>query len=88
MHINIIKLNRTIKYSGVKLSVLAIRLGISRTTLWSRLNNKSEFTPEEIRSLVEALRLNEDEREEIFGISSKSNYIPKRVYHQERNDRS
>lgn len=87
MSTNLLKLNQIIKYSGVKLIVLAYKIGISRTTLWSRLHNHSEFTPEEKRLICNALHLNEQERKEIFGIRSKNNYIPKRVYHQERNDR-
>ena len=78
MSTNLFKLNQAIKYSGVKLTVLAYKIGISRTTLWSRLNNHSEFTPEEIKQICNLLHLNEKEKEQIFNIYSKRNYIPKR----------
>ena len=88
MQIDLNKLNRTIKYSGVKVSILAIKIGVSRTTLWSRLTNKSEFTPDEVVQLIKALRLNETEQKEIFNISPKNDYIPQRVYHAKRDDRN
>lgn len=67
---NLSLLKRYIEYSGMKLNVLSYKLGMSRTTLWSRLNGHSEFTSDEIRDICKVLRLNEKERENIFGTIS------------------
>lgn len=64
--VNLSLLKRYIEYSGIKLNVLSIKIGVSRTTLWSRLNGHSEFTNEEIKDICKVLRLNEKERENIF----------------------
>lgn len=69
---NIQRLQKKIKYEGLKLTVLSYKLGISRTTLWSRLNGHSEFTDAEIKDICRLLRLNEKERFEIFNIRPNS----------------
>ena len=75
--VNLSLLNRKIKYEGIKLNVISYRIGISRTTLWSRLKGKSEFTIDEIKLLCEALHLTDEETKRIMGISPKTNDIPK-----------
>ena len=60
-------LRRKIEYDGIKVTVLSYRMGISRTTLWSRLHDKSEFKPDEEKDICRVLRLNEEERISIFG---------------------
>lgn len=77
---NLQKLIQKIEYDGVKLSVLSYKIGVSRTTLWSRLTGRSMFTPDEIKCLCKALRLNEEERHEIFNINTND-----RVLYQSRN---
>ncbi len=70
--VNLSLLKRYIEYSGIKLSVLSIKIGVSRTTLWSRLNGRSEFTSEEIKDICKVLRLNEKERQNIFNTGHRS----------------
>lgn len=65
---NVKRLKQKIRYEGVKLTVLSYRLGISRTTLWSRLSGHSEFTEAEVRDICRILHLNEAERFDIFYI--------------------
>ena len=77
---NLELLKRKIAYSGIKLTVLSYKLGMSRTTLWSRLNDKSEFTSDEIKDLCRILYLNEDERNKIFNKSSMRNDCRERMY--------
>lgn len=62
-------LKQHIDYAGIKYTVLAYKLGVSRTTLWSRLNNLSEFTTDEVKDLCQILRLTKSERMEIFNDS-------------------
>lgn len=65
--VNLSLLKRYIEYSGIKLSVLSYKIGVSRTTLWSRLRGDSEFTKEELKDICMVLKLNEKERKNIFG---------------------
>lgn len=49
------KIKRLIEKKGLKLMAVAKMLGISRTTLWWKLNNKSEFTRSEMQKLADIL---------------------------------
>lgn len=71
-------LKRHIEYSGIKLTVLAIKIGVCRTTLWSRLNGTSEFKSDEIKDICRVLRLNEKERITIFNTDPLRNDIQRR----------
>lgn len=67
---NVKRLKQKIAYEGIKLTILSYKLGISRTTLWSRLSGHSEFTDTEIHDICRVLHLDEKERFEIFYIRS------------------
>ena len=83
---NIKLLKQKIAYEGIKLQVISYRIGISRTTLWSRLSNRSEFTKDEIRDICLLLRLNAKEREAIFDYDPFKNDISRRKTGRYRND--
>lgn len=53
--INTKKLNDRIESLGMKKSYLADEMGISRQTLWGKITNKINFTPDEQQYLVEKL---------------------------------
>ena len=59
-------LKKTIKNRGYMLSYIAAKLDVCRQTLYSRLKGRSEFTDEEIETLVRVLRLTREERNKIF----------------------
>lgn len=63
---NSILLNYKIKSSGYRHGFLAEKLGLSRTGLYNKINNKSEFLASEIQTLSEILNLSPDERQAIF----------------------
>lgn len=63
---NSILLNYKIKVSGFRHGFLAEKLGLSRTGLYNKINNKSEFLASEIQALSEILSLSPDERQAIF----------------------
>lgn len=50
-----------IKQSGLKKGYLAEKIGVSRTTFYALLRNKSEFKASQIRTLCEVLGVNDDE---------------------------
>lgn len=55
--------------SGLKINYLASKIGrdgITRTSLTSKINNKSQFKVDEMLSLCELLGLTETERNDIF----------------------
>ena len=60
------KLDETIKNSGIKMIALSEKSGISRQTLYNRLDGIGEFTASEIVGITNALRLSQEEREAIF----------------------
>lgn len=63
---NSILLNYKIKVSGFRHGFLADKLGLSRTGLYNKINNKTEFLASEIQVLSEILNLSPDERQAIF----------------------
>lgn len=63
---NSILLNYKIKVCGFRHGFLAKKLGLSRTGLYNKINNKSEFLASEIQILSDILKLSPDERQEIF----------------------
>ena len=52
--------------SGLKITSIAEKAGISRETLYNRLNGCGEFKASEITSLTIVLNLSKEERDEIF----------------------
>ena len=63
---NIALLKEKINESGIKMTVLSEKTGISRETLYNRFNENGEFKASEIVSLTCALNLSKEERDEIF----------------------
>lgn len=64
--VNLKKLNETIKESGITMTALSRKSGVSRQTLYNRLDGVGEFTASEIVGVTAALRLSQEERESIF----------------------
>lgn len=59
-------LKETIQDRGVKVSVLADKMGISRQSLHLKLNGERSFDQGEIMAIKTNLRLSDDEFMEIF----------------------
>lgn len=59
-------LKKAIKNSGLSVIFIAEKMGITRQTLYNRMNNKSEFFAHEIEILTQLLKLGRTERDEIF----------------------
>ena len=59
-------LRRKIKDSGVTITAVADRIGVTRETLYNRLDGKSEFKASEISCLTNMLRLKKAEQDAIF----------------------
>lgn len=60
------KLNKVITESGMKITVIAKRLGITREGLYKKLNNKTEFKASEILAMQRILNLTNEDRDLIF----------------------
>lgn len=52
--------------SGLKISHIAERLGLSREGLYKKLNGETEFKASEIMQMKTILRLSNERRDEIF----------------------
>lgn len=59
-------LKTKIKESGITITSIAKKSGMSRETLYNRLKGKGEFNASEIVVLTEILHMNKEERDEIF----------------------
>ena len=59
-------LKERISDSGMTMVSVAKKAGISRVTLYNRLNGKGEFIAPEIVGLTKALNLSKTDRENIF----------------------
>lgn len=59
-------LRKKIKDSGITVTAVADKLGVSRETLYNRMDGKSEFKASEIACLTDMLRLKKDEQDSIF----------------------
>lgn len=59
-------LKETIQDRGIKVSVLADKMGISRQSLHMKLNGERSFDQGEIMAIKTNLRLSDDEFMEIF----------------------
>lgn len=61
------ELERIIEESGLKKSYIAKALNLSRTGLWSKINNKTDFTTTEIETLCQILKITKlSDRHRIF----------------------
>ena len=63
---NIALLKEKISESGIKMTVLSEKTGITRETLYNRFNENGEFKASEIVVLTGALNLTKEERDKIF----------------------
>lgn len=60
-------LKEKIESSGLRISFIANKLGIERTTLWKKVNNERSFKQNEIMQMCELLRIDSlEEKERIF----------------------
>lgn len=59
-------LRAKIDESGYKLKYIAAYIGLSYQGLLNKINNKTEFTAPEIKSICEILKISIDEKELIF----------------------
>lgn len=59
-------LNEIIKNSGMPMTVIALRSGIRRETLYNRLKGIGDFTASEIVALTKTFKLTKSERDNIF----------------------
>ena len=59
-------LNNKIKDSGMTVVSIARKTGVSRETIYNKLNGSVEFKASEILSISDALGLSAKERNEIF----------------------
>lgn len=59
-------LNEAIKGSGITISALANKMGISRAALYAKLNGERSFDQGEIMSLKTILHLGDDQFLQIF----------------------
>ncbi len=64
--VNMEMLKSLISDSGMTMVAISEKSGIKRETLYQRLKGIGEFTASEIVGLVDALKLNKDQREAIF----------------------
>ena len=59
-------LHDIIKESGMTITAIATKSGITRETLYNRMKGVGEFTASEIQGLTNTLRLSKDQRDDIF----------------------
>lgn len=64
--LNYDKLQQIIEASGVTMTALADKMGVSRTTIYNKVNGASEFSISEIAKFCSVLRLSDAERDAIF----------------------
>ena len=64
--VDIDRLKTVIDDSGMTMVALAVKSGIERATLYNRLKGVGEFTASEITGMADALKLKQQEREDIF----------------------
>lgn len=63
-------LKKIINESGLKYDYIAEKIGISRQSLWMKINDNSEFKASEIQKLCSVLNIQRDKRDSIFFLSS------------------
>lgn len=59
-------LKEAIQQSGITITALASKMGISREGLYNKINGQTEFTVSEINGVCDALRLDSSSRDAIF----------------------
>ena len=60
------KLNDEISESGITITAIAKKIGITREGFYKKLNNDTEFKASEITALQRILNLSNKKRDEIF----------------------
>lgn len=60
------KLNDEISESGITITAIAKKIGITREGFYKKLNNDTEFKASEITALQKILNLSNKKRDEIF----------------------
>lgn len=60
------KLSKEIDESGITITAIAKKLGITREGFYKKLNNETEFKASEISTLQRILNLSNEKRDEIF----------------------
>lgn len=63
---NLEYLNDRIKLSRIPITAIAEKLGLSRQSLYLKINGKRDFKASELTSLCDILRLTEQERILVF----------------------
>lgn len=63
---NTAELRELIDTSGISITFLAKKTGITRECFYQRLKNETEFRASEIASLAKALHMTRDQRDAIF----------------------
>ena len=60
------KLNNEIAESGITITAIARKIGITREGFYKKLNNETEFKASEISALQNILNLSNKKRDDIF----------------------
>lgn len=60
------ELNKEIEESGITITAIAKKIGITREGFYKKLNNETEFKASEISALQRILNLSNEKRDEIF----------------------
>ena len=60
------KLSKEIDESGITITAIAKKLGITREGFYKKLNNETEFKASEISALQRILNLSNEKRDKIF----------------------
>lgn len=63
---NMAMLRQKIDESGMTVTAVAEKTGISRESLYNKLNGETEFKASEIMKITQTLRLEKVEQDEIF----------------------
>ena len=64
--LNTVRLRSAIDESGITITALAKKMGISRESLYNKIDRKTEFTASEIGIVSNALHLTSESRDAIF----------------------
>ena len=67
------KLSDEISASGMTITAVAKKIGITREGFYKKLNNETEFKALEISALQKILRLTNKKRDEIFFLQKRLN---------------
>lgn len=60
------ELNKAISNSGITITAISGKIGITREGFYRKLNNETEFKASEISALQKILNLSNEERDNIF----------------------